>query len=373
MNKFVFITLIMCMIGSLSCGSDGDDPVSPDPEEPDHRPTNLDEYNQVTEGLKDYYTDAGYFDIGVAIEPAALDNSSAVGLIKRHFSSLTAENVMKWSSLQPTEGTFRFENADKIVSFAQANGMKVRGHNLCWHQQVPDWVFLENGATASKQKVLERLRDHIIAVVTHFKGKVYAWDVVNEAIDDGSDFYKSTKWYDICGEDFIIEAFKTARETDPAAKLFYNDYSATQPAKREKIYSLLQKLKDQNLVDGVGLQGHWNIDAPSNELITDAINKYKSQGIEIQITELDVSLYPNTSDPESVYTADLESKQIVAYSRFFNLFRMHRDDITSVTFWGLNDELSWLNNWPVTNRKNYPLLFDAAYNPKKAYFPVIDF
>lgn len=375
MNKFIFITLMMCMTGSLSCGSGGDDPVppDPDPEEPDKRPTNLEEYNQVSEGLKDYYTPADYFLMGVALEPSALDDAAQVSLIKRHFNSITAENVMKWSSLQPTEGTFRFENADKLVSFAQANGMKVRGHTLCWHQQVPDWVFLDNGVTAGKEKVLERLRTHIAAVVTHFKGKVYAWDVVNEVIDDGNEFYKSTKWYDICGKDFIIEAFKAARQADPDALLFYNDYSATQPAKRDKIYQLLQELKSQDLVGGMGLQGHWNVDAPSNELIIDALNKYRSLGIDIQITEMDVSVYPNNSDPEVAWSATLESKQAITYSRFFALFRTYKNDIGSVTFWGLTDSHSWLNNWPVTGRDNYPLLFDRDGNPKKAYFSVIDF
>jgi len=246
------------LFGLLSCCK-SEEPVDPIL---NNRPKTLDEYNQVTDGLKDYFTKDGYFEFGVAIEPSSVDNITEANLIRRHFSSLTAENVMKWSSLQPTEGTFRFDNADKIVSFALVNGMTVRGHTLCWHQQVPNWIFLEDGVTASKEKVLARLRNHITTVVTHFKGKVKAWDVVNEAIDDGSNNYKATKWYNICGEDYIFEAFRTARAADPDAKLLYNDYSATQPTKRDKIYSLLQKLQNENLVDGVGMQGHWNIDTP---------------------------------------------------------------------------------------------------------------
>jgi len=352
-----------------ACDKNGDGPDDPGK----GRPKNLEEYNQVTEGLKDYYTDDGYFDIGVAISPESVDNPADTALIKRHFSSLTADNAMKWSTLQPVEGTFRFQYADKIVAFAEANGMKVRGHVLCWHQQIPDWIFRENGTLASREKVLERLRTHIITVMTHFKGRISAWDVVNEAIDDGGNFYRASNWYNICGEEYIFEAFRVARATDPDALLFYNDYTAIDPVKRDKIYALLQLLQVENLVDGVGMQGHWNIDYPSNALIIDAINKYKSLGIEIHITEMDVSVYTSNSDPESPYTTDLQSRQRTAYSRFFSAFRMYKENVTSVTFWGLTDGHSWLNNWPVAGRKNYPLLFDDDYNPKEAYFAIIDF
>jgi endo-1,4-beta-xylanase len=293
--------------------------------------------------------------------------------MKRHFSSLTAENVMKWSTLQPVEGTFRFEYADKVIAFAEANGMKVRGHTLCWHQQIPDWVFLESGVLATRERVLERLRIHITTVMNHFKGKVYAWDVVNEAIDDGGSIYRASKWYNICGTDYIFEAFIAARAADPEALLFYNDYSAIEPAKRDKICSLLQELKNENLIDGVGMQGHWNIDYPANDLIIDAINAYKSIVAEIHITEMDVSVYTSNSDPESAFTTELQSRQKTAYSRFFAAFRMYKNYVNSVTIWGLTDQDSWLNNWPVANRTNYPLLFDTEYLPKESYFAIIDF
>lgn len=331
------------------------------------------EYSQTSEGLKDFYTPADYFDVGVAIPASFVDNAAKVGLIRRHFNSITAENDMKWTSIQPTEGTFTYTNADKIVAFAQANGMKVRGHCLCWHNQVPSWVFKDGTATASKELVLQRLKTHITTVVNHFKGKVYAWDVVNEAIDDGSSVYRNSQWYSICGEDYIIEAFKAARTADPDAKLFYNDYTAIDPVKRDKIYSLLAKLKDQNLVDGVGLQGHWNLNYPSNTLINGAFNKYSSLGVEIQITEMDVSVYASSSDPESDYTETISQQLASAYGRYFTAFRTFREAVTSVTFWGLADDHTWLDNFPVTGRKNYPLLFDENLYPKQAYFEIIDF
>lgn len=363
---FIFIAL-WTFCGVISCKKD----------EPPVKETELqkkiNEYNQSDKGLKDYYTPEDYFYMGVAISPSFIDNQKKADMIKRHFNSITAENDMKWSSLQPTEGIFNFTNADRIVAFAQDNGMKVRGHCLCWHNQVPAWVFKDGDADASKELVLQRLRTHITTVVNHFKGKAYAWDVVNEAIDDGTSVYRASKWYTICGEDYIFEAFAAARAADPDAILFYNDYSAIDPAKRDKIYDLLVKLKDQDLVDGMGLQGHWNISYPSNTLIDDALNKYKSLGVQIQITEMDVSVYTSNSDPESSYTDALAQQQTIAFERYFLAFRNFKDDITGVTFWGLADDYTWLDNFPVPGRKNYPLLFDENLDPKPAYFEVIDF
>ena len=367
--KKLYATLAIASL-ALFVSCEGDDP--PPPEEK-NRPTTVAEYNQVTEGLKDYYDKDTYFAIGAAIEPSSLDKPAEVALLKRHFASITAENVMKWSTLQPTEGSFNFGPADKIVSFAQANGFIVYGHTLCWHNQVPDWVFRDGNGPASKELVLQRLRTHITTVMTHFNGKVYGWDVVNEAIDDGSATYKNNNWYQACGSDYIFEAFETAREADPSVKLFYNDYSATNATKREKIYTLLSELKAQNLVDGMGLQGHWNINDPSDDLISAAFNRYKSLGVELRITELDVSIYPNSSDPQGEYTSDIALKQAIAYGRFFRLFRQYKDDITGVTTWGMADNHTWLDNFPVTGRKNYPLLFDINLVPKQAYFTVINF
>jgi endo-1,4-beta-xylanase len=358
-RKVILLLLLsVYLIGVNSCNKD---------ESP------LDEYNHSDEGLKDYYTPDDYFYVGVAIPTSFIDNQKKADLIKRHFNSVTAENDMKWSSIQSTEGTFTFTNADKIVAFAEANGMRVRGHCLCWHNQVPSWIFKDGQATASKKLVLQRLRTHITTVMTHFKGKVYAWDVVNEAIDDGNSIYRTSLWYNICGEDYIIEAFKAARAADPDAKLFYNDYTAIDPTKSDKIYNLLAKLKEQDLVDGIGLQGHWNISYPSGSLISNAFTKYKSLGIELQITELDVSVYTSNSDPESEYTDFIAQKQSVAYGSYFLEFRSFKDALTGVTFWGLADDYTWLDNFPVAGRKNYPLLFDVNLDPKPAYFEIIDF
>lgn len=369
-----FILTLMLGLGACSKSDDSEEPIpTPTPEPEATRPITIAQYNQVTEGLKDYFPSDEYFYMGAALEASSIDNATDLALLKRHFNSLTAENSMKWSLIQPTEGNFNWTDADKIVEFAQANGMQVRGHTFAWHSQVPEWVFKDGTALASKEKVLERLRTHITAVMTRYKGKIYAWDVLNEAISDGSDVYRpESKWQTICGEDYIFEAFKTARSIDPDAKLFYNDYSATNPTKRDKIYGLLKKLKDENLVDGMGLQSHWNVDYPSNDLITAAFDKYTSLGIKLQITELDVSVYTSDKQTQVAYTADVEKKLTAAYARYFELFKRYKSSITGITFWGIADNHTWLDNFPVKGRKNYPFLFDQNGVPKQCYFKVIE-
>ena len=331
-------------------------------------------------GLKDYYHD--YFPMGVAVTPRVLKGPEAE-LILKHFISLTAENVMKTGPIHPEKNRYNWEPADEIVNFAQANGLKMRGHVLCWHNQTPDWIFKdENGNPVAKEVLLKRLKDHITEVVKRYKGKIYAWDVVNEAIADGSnDFFRTSPWYEICGEDFIYKAFEYAHEADPDALLFYNDYNTVNPVKRDKIYSLLKQLINAHVpIHGIGLQGHWSIYGPSEIEICDAIDKYSSLGLEVQITELDVSIYPPEQnrrtlrqDESDEFTPELEQKQIEQYKMFFRVFRDYKEVITGVTFWNISDRYSWLDNFPVRGRKNYPSLFDQDLKPKKVYEEVVKF
>jgi endo-1,4-beta-xylanase len=326
-------------------------------------------------GLKDYYKE--YFPIGVSVSPNSLTGSQSV-LILKHFNSLTAENVMKPALIHPEENMFSWDNADKIVEFAGVNGMLLRGHTLCWHKQTPGWLFKgPDGNTVTKEVLLTRLKDHITQVVTRYKNKVYAWDVVNEAIDDDdSKFMRETDWYKICGEEYIAKAFQWAHEADPNAQLFYNDYNTEFPVKRDKIYRLLKKLLDDGVpVNGIGLQGHWNINTPSEKELRDAIEKFSSLGLKVQITELDVSVYSSTEvDPaDNVFTPERENKQIEKYDMVFRVLRDYRKVISGVTFWNVSDKSSWLDNFPVRGRKNYPLLFDQNLKPKKAYWKVVEF
>jgi endo-1,4-beta-xylanase len=289
---------------------------------------------------------------------------------------------MKMGPIHPQENTFNWTDADKIVNFAVAHGMKVRGHTLCWHSQTPSWMFKNpDGTTVSKDVLLERLKNHITQVVTRYKGKVYAWDVVNEAIDDNnSKVYRESQWYKICGEEYIEKAFRWAHEADPDAILFYNDYSTENAGKRDRIYTFLKNLIDAGVpVHGIGLQGHWSIGWPSEKELRDAIQKYASLGLKIHVTELDVSVYNSGEDfstrtpGDDAFTAEREQKQIEKYSMIFNVLRDNRDVVSSVTFWNVSDKKTWLDNFPVRNRKNYPLLFDQNYQKKKAYWEVVNF
>ena len=332
-------------------------------------------------GLKDHYKK--YFPVGVAVSPQSLKNKDQVNLIISQFNSITPENAMKMGPIHPSEDRYNWRDADSIVAFAQTHKLKVRGHNLCWHEQTPNWMFKDaEGKQVTKEVLLKRLKDHITTVVNRYKGKIYAWDVVNEAIDDDSTrILRNSLWYQICGDDFIIKAFEYAHEADPKALLFYNDYNTERPEKTERLYKLMKQLVDAKVpINGVGLQAHWSIFEPSAKQLEYTIKKLSSLGLQIHFTEMDVSIYqwekerrakrPGESDE---YTPELEQKQIAKYTEFFKIFRKYKKNITSVTFWNISDRNTWLDNYPVPGRKNYPLLFDRNYQPKKAYEAVVKF
>jgi endo-1,4-beta-xylanase len=331
-------------------------------------------------GLKDYYRQ--YFPIGVAVAPRLFSTKESADLIVKEFSSMTPENAMKMGPIHPEENRYNWASADTIVDFAQKNGILLRGHTLCWHNQTPDWLFKKDDKTVTKDELLARMKQHITDVVSRYKGKVYAWDVVNEAVPDTTNgLYRNTEFYKIIGEEYIEKAFEYAHASDPNAKLFYNDYNTENASKRDRIYQLLKKLKDKGVpINGVGLQGHWSIFEPSADELEASIAKFASLGLELQFTEVDVSVYPKEHEPSSIpfagkaeYTPEMEVKQAAHYKMLFEIFRKHKALITNVTFWNLSDKLSWLDNFPIKNRKDFPLLFDTNFKPKKAYFEVVKF
>lgn len=350
-------------------------------------PCVVDHQGQVP-SLKDYY--AEHFAMGAAIDT---QYGGDMALLTKHYNSVTAEDQMKFDALQPSEGNFSYGTADQMVNFATTNGMQVRGHALVWHRQTPSWVF--NGSEA---QVLQRMRTHITNVMQHFQGKVQIWDVVNEAIMDDGTFRsgseegdgQSSGWYGALGENYIREAFIAARAADPDAKLYYNDYYNYHPVRRQAIFDLLQELINDDIpIDGVGLQGHLNLEPGTNPdeqsfhqtvaNMEEAIEMYSSLGLDVQITELDISLYLRgiTYTPDMFYTpekvtAEVLEQQAERYREFFDMFRAHSDVISSVTTWGYTDDNTWLSEFE-SMRQDFPLLFDAALQPKPAFWAVVDF
>ena len=332
-------------------------------------------------GLKDYYKD--YFPIGVAVSPRALKTDEA-NLILQQFNSMTPENAMKMGPIHPEENRYNWRDADSIAAFAKRHGLRLRGHTLCWHNQTPGWLFKDSeGKNVSKEILLQRLKDHITAVVTRYKGTIYAWDVVNEVISDKKDeYFRPSLWYQICGEEFVAKAFQFAHEADPDALLFYNDYNEINAVKREKIYRLVKGLKDAGIpIHGVGLQGHWAIDEPTEGQLDSTIRRFADMGLKVQITELDISVYPKEhdarpwkpEDADTVFSLEKEKRQLEQYAMCFRIFRKYKDVISGVTFWNISDRNSWLDNFPVRGRKDYPLLFDRNLKPKKAFWEVVKF
>ncbi|MEP7111376.1 MAG: endo-1,4-beta-xylanase [Ferruginibacter sp.] len=332
-------------------------------------------------GLKDYYKN--YFTMGVAVSPGALKTGEA-GLVVQHFSSMTPENAMKMGPIHPKENEYSWRDADSIAAFAKRNNMKLRGHVLCWHNQTPGWLFKDAaGKQVTKEVLLQRLQDHIASVVKRYRGTIYAWDVVNEAVSDKEDeWLRNSLWYQICGEEYIAKAFQFAHEADPDALLFYNDYNEINPVKREKIYKLVKGLKDAGVpIHGVGMQGHWAVNEPSPGQLDSTIKRFTELGLKIQITEMDISVYPkehtarerSAEDTSTAFTPEKEQKQIEVYKMCFDIFRKYRQHISAITFWNISDRSSWLDNFPVRGRKDYPLLFDASLKPKKAFWEVVNF
>src|SRR3990170_2164229 len=259
-----------------------------------------------TKGLKDYYKD--YFTMGVAVSPGALKTKEA-GLILQQFGSITPENAMKMELIHPKENEYYWKDADSIAAFAKRNNLKLRGHTLCWHNQMPDWFFIDSttGKQVTKEVLLQRLKAHITTVVSRYKGTIYAWDVVNEVISDKKEeYFRNSLFYQICGEEFIAKAFQWAHEADPNALLFYNDYNEINPVKREKIYKLVKGLKDAGVpIHGIGLQGHWAVNEPSRGQLDSTIKRFSDLGLKVQITELDISVYPKEHNARERRSEDL--------------------------------------------------------------------
>jgi len=340
--------------------------------------------------LKDAYR--GSFKIGAALNRAIYTGSDAAGaaLVKTEFNSISPENDLKWEMIHPTAQGFNFEPADRYVEFGEKNHMFIIGHCLIWHSQTPRWVFTDDqGKEVGRDELLRRMKDHIAAVVGRYKGRVNGWDVVNEALNEDGTLRRS-QWQRIIGDDYIAKAFEYAHEADPKAELYYNEYSTENEPKRKGGVELIRKLLAAGVpVTAVGIQGHYHMDWPTIEQLDATITAFAALGVKVNLTELDLDILPAVVTGTSAdvnqraqataaanpYTAGLpeeKQKELGArYAAMFKVFLKHRDAITRVTFWGVTDKGSWLNNFPARGRTNYPLLFDREGKPKPAFDAVI--
>ena len=340
--------------------------------------------SQPDKGYKDTYKD--YFTVGVAVNMRNINDPATVEIIKKNYNSVTAENDMKPISVHPREGEWTWDNADAIANFCRQNGIKMRGHCLCWHSQFCDWMFTDkNGKEVSKEVFYQRLRDHILTVVNRYKDVVYAWDVVNEAMSDAAggrgwggrepNPYRESRAYKLCGDEFIAKAFEFAHEADPNAILVYNDYNAFQPAKRDRIYNMVKKMQDAGVpITGIGMQGHYNSYGPDEAEVEEAIKKYSELVKHIQITELDIRLNEEmggqlqfSRGQAGQAAPHLVTMQTDRYVKLFRLYRKYKDLIDNVTFWNVSDKDSWVGV------NNHPLPFDENLRPKAVYYAIKNF
>jgi endo-1,4-beta-xylanase len=336
----------------------------------------------------------GHFYLGTALNSTQISGNDplSIEILKKHFNSITPENDMKWSIIQDKQGSFNFQAADRVVAIGQENDMFVVGHALIWHNQTPNWVFQDNsGKQADRETVLKYMKDHISTVVDRYKGIVKGWDVVNEAIDDNGRM-RNSGWFKIIGDDYIQKAFEYAYEADPNAQLYYNDYSLVNQVKRNGVVHLIRDLQAKGIqLAGIGIQGHWGLDYPEQlEDIEKTIITFSNLGLQVMITELDINVlpFPNGNweaeisrsfaykkeyNPYPEFLPDsMQEKLANRYAELFKIFYKHRDKISRVTIWGIYDGQSWLNDWPVKGRTNYPLLFDREYKEKPAFAAVIN-
>ena len=347
--------------------------------------------------LKDVYQQD--FLMGCALSEDIASGRDAVsqGIIVQQFNSITPENCMKAERINPEPGVYNFGPADEFVAFGQKHNMFMVGHTLIWHNQTPAWFFKDaNGNPNTPEQQKEQLRSHIQAVASRYAGKLHAWDVVNEVIDnDGS--YRPTTWVNGIGngDELVKLAFRYAAEYAPGTELYYNDFNTWRPTKRDGIMRMVRMLQKEGIrIDGIGMQGHWGLNYPKNEYIEAAIDSFASLGVKVMITELDVDILPLTRegqvigsvmsdkqfqleefksylDPYALGLPEVQQQELAdRYAELFSIFYKKRDKIDRVTLWGLHDGMSWKNDYPVPGRTNYPLLYDREKKPKPAFFAV---
>ncbi|WP_435132320.1 endo-1,4-beta-xylanase [Formosa sp. A9] len=343
------------------------------------------ENQKTVTSLKEAYKSDFY--MGAAINESQIEEQDSLNtaIISNDFNSITAENIMKSMFVHPEKSVYNFNQTDKFLAFGEKYNMFIHGHTLVWHSQLWPWIAEIQDST----QMANTLEDHIKTIVSRYKGRIDSWDVVNEALNEDGTLRESV-FLEVMGASYLPLSFKWAAVADPNTDLYYNDYNMTNPDKRNGAIKLIKNIQNQGVkIDGVGMQGHWHLDTPSIEEIEASIVAYSELGIKVAITELDINLLPR---PENLQGAEvnqefeeseamnpypdklpdaIQNKLAERYKSIFELFLKHRDKISRVTFWGVEDGQSWLNDWPIDGRTNYPLLFDRNLKPKKAYDSIL--
>ncbi len=347
--------------------------------------------NQST--LKDVFKDDFYIGAALNLNQILGTEPNAIALVEKHFNSITPENILKWEEVHPEPNRYNFEAADRYVAFGEKHKMHIIGHTLVWFHQTPDWVFQdESGNPIGREVLLNRMKEHIFTVMGRYKGRIHGWDVVNEAITSDGQF-RQNNWLKIIGEDYVLKAFEYARQVDPDAQIYYNEYDFEYQSKCEGVIRLIKNLQSKGIrIDGVGIQGHWFLDYPRIEDIEKYILALSSLGVKLMITEMDVGVlpyYPVDSKLVDISSFDLETQKKFnpypdvlpdsvqkdlanRYAELFSLFLKHRDKISRVTFWAVNDGQSWRSYMPISGRADYPMLFDHQCKPKPAFNAVVE-
>ena len=358
----------------------------------DKRVSKVTDSNIENAALKDAFKNNFYIGVALSLDQILGKEPKTIEIVEKHFNSITPENILKWEEVHPEPNRYNFEAVDRFVEFGEKNKMHIIGHTLVWFHQTPDWVFQdEAGKSLSRDALLERMKDHIFRVMGRYKGRIHGWDVVNEAISQDGQFRKS-KWFEILGEDHIIKAFEYAHQADPDAELYYNEYDFEIKSKCEGVIRLIKNLQSEGIrLEGIGIQGHWFLDYPNIEDIENYVLALSDLGVNLMITELDVSalpFYPVDSQAVDIssfdtelrkkynpYTHDLPEsvQQDLAnrYAGLFSLFLKHREKFSRVTFWAVHDRQSWRNYLPIRGRTDYPMLFDRNCKPKPALDAII--
>ena len=370
-NRIIFSSYFLIVICLFSCVN-----------------TKVSSSQTLNKSLKSHFENK--FFTGAAINESTIlgKDDKSYQIVNNQFNSITPENSLKWMYIQPKPNQFDFNTADQYVQMGLDNGMYIVGHALVWHAQLAE--FMQE--TKNKNEFRSHVENHINRLVKRYKGKIDAWDVVNEAFEEDGKLRNSV-FYKNMGENYIEEVFKLAEKLDPEADLIYNDYNLYKSKKRNAVIEMVKQFKANGTkISGVGVQAHWGLNYPTIDEIEQIIYDFHIAGVSVSFTELDISVLPNPwelvgaevnqnfskfeGDPKmNPYPDNLPNEVALKLAnRYYDIFRLfvkHSDKIERVTFWGVTDKYSWLNDWPIKGRINYPLLYDRNYKSKEAYRKVL--